>query len=60
MSYRIRIYDNYHYQDEDEAYDLGETFATRDAAISKAREIVDSCLAEVAEPGRSADDIYGS
>lgn len=59
MSYRIVVYDNYHYQDPDETYTL-KGFETLEAALAKAREIVDASLRDVAEPGRSAEEIFAS
>ena len=42
--YRIRVWDNFHYQDEDEAYWLREEFATEEAAVERAKAIVyESC-----------------
>jgi hypothetical protein len=42
--YRIRVWDNFHYQDDEEAYDLPETFEHETLAIARAKAIVEeSC-----------------
>ena len=42
--YRIRVWDNFHYQDDDEAYWLQEEFETEAGAVERAKAIVyESC-----------------
>lgn len=42
--YRIRVWDNFHYQDDDEAYWLQEEFETEEEAVARAKQIVyESC-----------------
>jgi len=59
MSYKVFVDDNFHYQDEDERYFLGE-FETLDAAISACRKIVDESLTGSFEPGMTADALFGT
>jgi hypothetical protein len=47
-TYHVRVYDNFHYMNEDEAYDLGP-FATAEEALEVAREIVRDSVRSVAE-----------
>jgi hypothetical protein len=47
-AYRVRVYDNYHYMDEGEAYDLGP-FETAEEALEVARQIVRESVRSVAE-----------
>jgi hypothetical protein len=47
-AYHVRVYDNYHYMDEDEAYDLGP-FETAEEALEAARQIVRESVRSVAE-----------
>jgi len=58
LKWRIRVYENYHYMDEDEAYDLSEEFDTEEAAVAKAKAMVDADLKAIATPGSSAEGIY--
>ena len=46
-AYRVRVWDNFHYMEEEEAYDLAETFPTAEAAIAAAKGIVERSCAEV-------------
>jgi len=43
--YLVRVWDNFHYEDEDEAYNYGE-FETYDEALAAAKAIVDRSLQE--------------
>mgnify|MGYP001185009316 CR=1 FL=1 len=43
MTYHLRVYDNYHYADESEAYDHG-SYSTYDEAERAAKKIVDEFL----------------
>lgn len=59
----VFVNDNYHFQDEDERYKLGE-FDTLDAAISACQRLVDEYLEEALEdrmsPITSAEALYQS
>ena len=57
-SYHVIVRDNYHYQDDDEAYALTD-FATEADALAKCQKIVEQDLESYAEPGRTAEDIFG-
>ena len=56
--YHVIVRDNYHYQDEDEAYVI-TGFVTEAEALEKCQEIVEQDLESYAEPGRTAEDIFG-
>lgn len=55
----VLVDDNFHYQDEDERYKLGE-FDDLAAAISACQRVVDGYLTEAYEPGMSAADLHRS
>lgn len=55
----VMVDDNFHYQDEDERYKLGE-FDNLAAATSACQGIVDEYLVKAHEPGMSAVDLYRS
>lgn len=55
--FRIRVYENAHYQDEEEAYDLKEQFEC-DAALARARAIVDSNLNELGADGLAGEALF--
>ena len=57
-SYHVIVRDNYHYQDEDEAYVI-TGFVTEAEALAKCQEIVERDLESNAESGRTAEDIFG-
>jgi hypothetical protein len=50
MPYLLYVDDNFHYMDESERY-LSGTFDTAEAALEKARHIVDKFLARAYEQG---------
>lgn len=55
--YNIIVYDNYHYQDSEEAYMiLG--FETAEDAIKKCREIVEQSITECSNKHTTSDSIY--
>lgn len=56
-TYTVVVDDNFHYQDRDYRYEISG-FTTLADALQKCRSIVDSCLEENAEPGRSAEEIF--
>ena len=43
--YRVRIWDNFHYMDEEEAFDHG-TFETYEQALAAAKKIVEESVEE--------------
>lgn len=57
MSYIVRAYDNFHYMDEEEAYEL-PPFEDVEGALEACRARVDQSLDEVAKPGMTAAAIY--
>jgi hypothetical protein len=56
--YHVIVRDNYHYRDEAEAYAI-TGFRTEADALAKCHKIVDQDLEANAEPGRTAEDIFG-
>ncbi len=56
-TYKVLVDDNYHYQDEDERYALGD-FDTWDAALAAAKKVVDDYLKEHHGPGNVAAQLY--
>lgn len=59
MGYVVLVDDNFHSQDEDERYRLGE-FDDAEVAIEHCRKIVDEYLASALEPGMSAEALWDS
>jgi hypothetical protein len=57
MSYIVRVYDNFHYMDESEAYER-PPFETAEAALEYCRRRVELCLEEALEQGVRPEDIY--
>ena len=57
--YHVIVSDNYHYQDPDEQYAI-TGFASEAEALAECREIVERCLVDFAEPGKSADEVYSA
>ncbi|MCW5907257.1 MAG: hypothetical protein KIS94_05320 [Chitinophagales bacterium] len=53
---RVKVYDNYHYMDEDEAYIQG-SYDTYESALNAAKAIVESSLKESWKPGMSFDEL---
>ena len=58
-SYQVFVDDNYHYQDEDERYKLGD-FATFEEAVTACKAIVDNFLQHGYKEGVTADKLYES
>ena len=56
QKYQLRIYDNFHYMDESEAYDTGE-FETYEEALNAAKKIVDDFLMHNWEPGITESEL---
>ena len=50
MPYHLRIYDNYHYMDESEAYNQGP-YASYEEAELAARQVVEESLRDMIKPG---------
>ena len=59
MKFHIRVYDNYHYMDESEAYNHGE-YETYEEALVDAKAIVDEFLKFNWKPGSKPDDLIVS
>ena len=55
--YRVLVDDNFHYMDPEAQWTAGE-FDTAAAAIAKCKAIVDENLAQMHEPGMTADLLY--
>ena len=58
-TFKVIVYDNFHYMDESERYELG-TFDSSEDALHVAKTIVDEYLASVFEPGMSSTDLFES
>ena len=56
-TYTVMVDDNFHYQDTDYRTEI-PGFASAQEALAECKRIVDACLAECAEPGRGAAEIY--
>lgn len=59
MSYVVMVDDNFHHQDPEERYCLGE-FAEAEVAFDHCRRIVDEYLGSTYETGMSAADLFDS
>lgn len=46
--WRVKVYDNFHYMDEEEAYWLKDEFPDEASAVARAQEIVKECCVDVA------------
>jgi len=57
--YRLRIYDNFPYMDEDEAYNHGQ-FDTYQEARKAAEQIVDDYFKNEYKPGMTLQQLQGS
>ena len=55
--FTVRVWDNFHYMDEDEVHMHGE-FATWPEAVTAARQIVDRCLTVAYRPGMTAIALF--
>lgn len=58
MTFHLRVYDNYHYGDETEAYNHGQYESYAEALIA-AKAIVDEFFETNWKPGIKADDLLG-
>ena len=56
QKYQLKIYDNFHYLDESEAYETGE-FETYDEALNAAKKIVDDFLIHNWKPGMTESEL---
>lgn len=54
--FKLKVYDNFHYMDEEEAYTTG-SFNTYEEALQRAKEIVESSLRESYKPGMSSAEL---
>ena len=59
MKFHLRVYDNYHYQDESEAYNHGQ-YATYEEALVAAKGIVDEFLIHNWHKGSTEKDLLCS
>ena len=57
MSYKILILGLFHYQDPEHEYELGEVFATAEAAVTEAKRRLDAQLAGPVKPGTTAEEM---
>lgn len=57
MTYKIIVYDNFHYMDFAESYEHG-AYATAGDAVLAAQKIVDDFLAREYRPGMKARELY--
>jgi hypothetical protein len=57
FNFYLRIYDNYHYQDESEAFNSG-SFETGEEAYEKAKSIIDDYITSSIEQGIQLNGIY--
>src|SRR5687768_8091333 len=56
--YELRVADNFSYMDKEAEYSAG-FFVSAEEVLAKCRIIVEQCLKECAEPGSTAEEIYG-
>ena len=59
MSYKVIVWDNFHYMDESEKYEKGE-YESYDAAVAVCKLMVDDYLVGHYRPGMSAEDLFDS
>ena len=57
--YHLRVYDNFHYGDDSEAYDYGQ-YDSYDLALTAAKKMVESSLRHEYKPGMTKDDLLVS
>jgi hypothetical protein len=55
--YKVRIDDNFHFEEEDERVEYG-TFSTADEALDACRRLVDESLLAEYKDGETADELY--
>jgi hypothetical protein len=56
MKFHLRVYDNFHYGNENEAYNSGE-FSTYEDAIIEAKAMIDESLDNKWKPGMSSKEL---
>ena len=56
MKFYLRVYDNFHYMDESEAYNYGQ-YETYEKALTAAKAIVDDFLKENWKAGIKPDEL---
>lgn len=56
MKFHLRVYDNFHYMDESEAYNYGE-FQTYEEALIEAKKIIDNFFEHCWKSGVKPDDL---
>lgn len=57
MDYRVRVWDNYHYGDDDESYEAG-TYETYEEALEAAKQIVKKSVLQGYKPGISPEALW--
>ena len=57
--YHLRVYDNFHYGDDSEAYDYGQ-FETYDLALIAAKKEVESSLRHEYKSGMTKDELLSA
>lgn len=57
MTFKVLVYDNFHYMDESERYEHG-AYPTAEAALAAAKKIVDDFLLHEYKPGMKAAKLY--
>lgn len=57
MTFHLRVYDNYHYNDESEAYNTG-LFNTYEDALQAAKGVVNEFLADNWRKGMTPKDLH--
>jgi hypothetical protein len=57
MEYKVQVWDNFHYGDDDESYHAG-TYHSFDEAVRAARSIVLKSLRHEFKPGMTPEQLY--
>ena len=58
MGYKVLVYENNHYRDENERIDYGVFPSAQDEAIAESKKIIDADLKAMWKSGTSAADLY--
>jgi hypothetical protein len=58
MEYKVRVWDNFHYGDDDESYEAG-IYDTYEQAVEAAKLIVQRSLRDEYKGGMTPDQLYG-
>jgi hypothetical protein len=57
QKFTLRVYDNFHFMDEDESY-LAGSFDTEMEAVLKAKNIIDGFVEDQFQPGMTTEALY--